>query len=88
MYEDIFINKLPYPINNIIRERYVKDSDQPSSLGSMAAEVRKYIAEECAKKTAKKAIKMSIKCCNSFEDVPQRFGCKPVYEKKKKKKNL
>ncbi|XP_048229564.1 uncharacterized protein LOC125370031 [Ricinus communis] len=88
-YIELFINKIPYPVNVIIKEKYqagIRENSTPKTLGGVIRIVDQYIAEQCLQQTMKKQTYSAVKCCNKYENiVPLTFGCRT--ERKQFKKN-
>jgi len=84
VYLRLFINKLPYPVNKIIMDKFNENCANGScedTLGGAIDTVRQEILSRCLVRNTNKQSGKAVKiCCNNAE-VPQRYGCQPAVQK-------
>ena len=78
-----FYDKLPYPINSIINEKYMAGLEKANvfdTLGTRIFYIRKWINDQCLDlQKQKKMKKQYLACC----DTPNQWGREPTWRRKR-----
>ena len=85
-YLEIFINKLPYPLSQTIKNEFEKQKSAqlvPNTLGGIIRIIRDYILLQCTQESERNQLSRVTKCCPKFDYLPHQFGCKPNYSSRR-----
>ena len=80
----MFYDKLPYPINSIINEKYIawlEKADVVDTLGTRISYLRKWVNDQCLDLKKQKKIKKQFLTC---WDAPHQWGKEPERRRKRK----
>ncbi|XP_031392050.1 uncharacterized protein LOC116204109 [Punica granatum] len=91
-YRNLFIDKLPYPVSSVVRERYDHEVEIGAvypTLGGIASIVKKHMEEVCLRRKTEKMMKKTRICCGPEQglDIPQQYGCRSLSRRISRKKS-